>query len=88
MRVVPIPPLALLVLQREVEKRVFALRPRAGINPDGECAYMAAEVEKGGVFSVAIDLQQERGDSCYLFVHGFGCCGADGCPPQVRHYLR
>ena len=36
---------------------------------------MAAEIEKGGVFFFAVDLQQERGDSCYLFVHGFGCCG-------------
>lgn len=29
---------------------------------------MAAEIEKGGVFFFAVDLQQERGDSCYLFV--------------------
>ena len=42
---------------------------------------MAAEIEKGGVFFFAVDLQQERGDSCYLFVHGFGCCGAGIRPP-------
>ena len=43
---------------------------------------MAAEIEKGGVFFFAVDLQQERGDSCYLFVHGFGCCGGGDPPPR------
>lgn len=49
---------------------------------------MAAEIEKGGVFFFAVDLQQERGDSSYLFVHGFGCCGAGIRPPRVECYLR
>ena len=40
---------------------------------------MAAEIEKGGVFFFAVDLQQERGDSSYLFVHALGCC-ADARP--------
>ena len=49
---------------------------------------MAAEIEKGGVFFFAVDLQQEHGDSNYLFVHGFGCCGAGIRPPRVECYLR
>ena len=49
---------------------------------------MAAEIEKGGVFFFAVDLQQERGDSCYLFVHALGCCGAGIRPPRVECYLR
>ena len=89
MRVVPIPPLlSVFVLYREVDKRVFPLRPLAGITPEAESVFMAAELEKGGVFFFAVDLQQERGDSSYLFVHALGCCGAGGCPPRIECYLR
>ena len=76
-------------LHRAVEiEAVFLVVPFAGINTDAESAYMAAEIEKGGGFFFAVDLQQERGDSCYLFVHALGCCGAGGCTPRIECYLR